>query len=351
MAKPVIVVVETDVNYLQTLEMKIAETLMDSVDIEIISDAGYYKEYFMIPKKIDILVINQKLYTEQLNMHSIEKTFILTEEMNEAEEYAYRGESTAGELIYLFRYCNINTLVNYIIPTEWAGTDNTAVKEPQIIAVISPAGGTGTTTVAMGISACMKQNLKKALYINLNKYQNFHYYLQNRMTLGMEACSKLRDYDAQIYENMKNFLAKEDFVYLPPLKNTRDSLGISKRAFMELALSAKKSGDFDFVVVDIGCDLTGDELKFLKYANKVLVVLNQDEYALFKLEVLRCSVECSDAEKYLFLCNKFNKEKENKLSGAVVVSEYIEQEEEKVAGGCKTIKTMEGIQRTAYMLL
>lgn len=351
MAKSVIVIVETDKNYLSPIEMKMAETLMDSVDIEIISDTDYFEEYFIVPKKIDILVIDQKLYSERLSMHSIGKTFILTEEMNETEDYAYRGESTSSETIYLFKYCNVSTLVNYIIPTEWAGAGANNVKEPQLIAVLSPSGGTGVTTVAMGISACMKQNLKKALYINLNRYQNFHYYLQNKTTLSMEACSVLRDSDARIYENMKKYLEKEDFVYLPPLKNTRDSLGISKKSFMELALTAKKSGDFDFVIVDIGSDLTGDELKFMKYVNKALVVVNQDPYALFKLEVLKCSVDCSDTEKYLFLCNNFEKDKENGLSGALVVSEYIEKDGEKVAGGCKQIKTIEGIQRAAYMLL
>lgn len=351
MAKPIIVIVETDKTYLMPIEMKVAETLMDSVDIEIISDIDYFEEYFIAPRKIDVLVINQKLYNESLSKHNIGKTFVLTEETNENEDYAYRGESSVNEVIYLFKYCNIGTLVNYIIPADWAGTGENVVKEPQLIAVISPAGGMGVTTVAMGISACMKQNLKSALYINLNRYQNFQYYLQNKATLSMEGCSVLRDIDASIYTKMKNYLLKEDFVYLPPLKSTIDALGISKKAFMDLALTAKKSGDYDFVIVDIGSELTGDELKFMKYANKVFVVVNQDSYSLFKLDVLKRSVDCSDTEKYFFLCNKFEKGKDNSLSGALVISEYIENDERKVAGGCKTIKTIDGIQKAAYVLL
>ena len=76
MAKPLLVIVENEESYLTPLEMKLAEMLWDSVDIEIISEKAYFDEYFIQPKKIDVLVIDESMYNERLHLHNINKIYI-----------------------------------------------------------------------------------------------------------------------------------------------------------------------------------------------------------------------------------------------------------------------------------
>lgn len=355
MAKPLMVIVETDMEHLVPLQMKMAEVLMDTADIEIISDPEYMEEYFTTPRMIDILVIEEDMYSERLSMHSIGKTYVLADNVNENGESVYSMEGSIVDVVCLFKYCNINTLARYIIPLEWEGL-NSNEKEPQIVAVISPAGGMGSTTVAVGISACMKQNLKKVLYLNLKNYQDFHYYFINKGCLPMEGSGYLREADARVYERIKPFLQREEFTYLPPLKTSRESMGISYKSYTELARIAQKSGEYDFIVVEIGNELNAETLKFLKFVNKVFVVTKQDEFSAFKLDVMKYNIKFSDKEKYLFLCNYYEKEINNALleesgNSGTVISGYIDKADTQKIKNINDLKAMEGIQKATFMLL
>lgn len=355
MAKPLMVIVETDMEHLIPLQMKMAEILIDTADIEIISDPEYMEEYFTTPRTIDILVIEEDMYSERLSMHSIARTYVLADNMNDNAESVYQMEGRVSDVVCLFKYCNINTLANYIIPLEWAGL-NSSEKEPRIVAVLSTAGGMGSTTVAVGIAACMKQNLKKVLYLNLKNYQDFHYYLANKGSLPMEGSAYLRDADARVYEKIKPFLQKEEFTYLPPLKTNRESMGISYKSYTELARIAQKSGEYDFIVVEIGNELNTETLKFLKFVNKVFVVTKQDEYSAFKLDVMKYNIKFSDKEKYLFICNFYEKDKPNALleesgNAGTVISGYVDKIETEKIKSTNDLKAMEGIQKATFMLL
>lgn len=356
MAKPLMVIIENDLEHLIPLQLKLAETLIDAAEIEVISDPEYMEEYFVAPRTIDILVVEESMYSEHLARHMINKIYVLTDDMGADDEPVYRKEDAVGDVICLFKYCNINTLCGYIVPSEWNGKGKEQ-KKTQLVAVISPAGGTGTTTLSVGISACMKQNLKRTLYLNAKNYQDFSFYMEDKSTLPMSGCSQLKSPDVRIYEKMRPFLLKEEFTYLPVLKNSREMLGITCQNYADLACAAQKSGDYDFVIVEIGNELTTDSLKFLSVANKILVVVNQDEYSVSKLNTMKYSVNCTDKEKYWFICNAFDKEKQNAfVSGTAknttIISEYVEKVFDQTAlCSCKGLSKIDGIRKTTIMLL
>ena len=86
MGRTMIVVVEPDRDYMGRLEMGLVKMFWKEAELELISELEYFDEYFAIPKKIDLLVIDESMYTEQLRMHDIQKIFILTEEPGQEEE-------------------------------------------------------------------------------------------------------------------------------------------------------------------------------------------------------------------------------------------------------------------------
>ncbi len=350
MAKPLIVIVDKDEGHLTPLEMKIIETLRDNAEIEIISDESYFEEYFTKPRTIDILVIDDSFYSEALHMHNIDKTYVLTEDFDKQDE----AINSSREAAYLYKYCKQSVLLDRIIPSEWGGSLAKNNKAPQIITVVSPAGGTGSTTIAMGICSCMKQNLKRVLYLNTENYQNFHYYLKNKTTLPIEACTELQKKDGSTYEKIKQYLLKEEFVYLPPLKSAKDSLGVLDSAYSNIARGAKLSNDFDFIVVDVGNGLSNDMLHFLSYVDKVFVVLNQNAHTAFKLGTFKRNVNCDDTDKFIMVCNNYEKEKANALVSDeynFVVDAYVEKKEELLRNGCVGMREMEDMQKLAYMLI
>ncbi len=349
MGRTMIVVVEPDRDYMGRLEMGLVKMFWKEAELELISELEYFDEYFAIPKKIDLLVIDESMYTEQLRMHDIEKIFILTEEPGQEEE------SDGQDVFRLYKFSNLNALVNRIAS---AGRTNSVTQErrTKVVTVISPAGGAGSTTVAMGICATMRDNLKSAFYINPQMYQDFHYYLRDRDTLPMDLCMKMQEAGFEPDSKVKACFLKEGFTYFPPLGSSRESLGITVAAYLRLVENIVKAREFDYVVIDLGNELYGDCVKFLAMADRVLTVTRQDTYAAFKLRILKKSMNFSDADKYIFICNHFDRQKENALADvgseySTVVHEYIEADEAAVSRGLEGLKGLDGMQRAAYMLL
>ena len=91
MDRPLLVIAETNEGFLSPLEMRIAQILCETVDIEVISDREYMKTYFSSPRSIDILIISEGLYTNDLTRHNIKKTFVLTEEPKTSGDCSERG--------------------------------------------------------------------------------------------------------------------------------------------------------------------------------------------------------------------------------------------------------------------
>ena len=59
MAKPRIVIVDSDINYIIPLQMKFVDEFFEKIDLEIITDPIYFNDLFSTPQKIDILIISE----------------------------------------------------------------------------------------------------------------------------------------------------------------------------------------------------------------------------------------------------------------------------------------------------
>lgn len=349
MGRTVIVVAEPDRDYMSRLETGLVKMFWKEADLELISDPKFFVEYFAAPKKIDLLLIDESMYTERLRMHDIGKVFILTEDPEPEEE------EDGQDVFRLYKFSNRNALLDRIA-SAGRTDDRTKERRTKVVTVISPSGGAGSTTVAIGICASMRDNLKSAFYINPQMYQNFHYYLRDRETVPMELCMKMQDASFEPDPKVKTAFLKEGFTYFPPLGASRESLGITAAAYLRLSENVVRSKEYDYVVIDLGNELSGDSVKFLDMADRVLTVTRQDAYAAFKLRILKKSMNFSDADKYIFICNHFDRQKENALADvgseySTVIHEYIEADEAAVSGGTEGLKTLDGMQRTAYMLL
>ena len=61
MAKPRIIIADTDVNYVIPLQLKFAEDFYQKVDLEIITDRTYFDQLFSTPQRVE-LVVNKDSY-------------------------------------------------------------------------------------------------------------------------------------------------------------------------------------------------------------------------------------------------------------------------------------------------
>lgn len=352
MSKPRIIIADTDIDYIIPLQLKFAKDFFDLIDIEIVSNEEYFADLFMKPQKADILIISEDLYDSSIQRHNISNIFLMTEQYEEEE---------TGDLniVRLFKYTSIKEIFNEIVgkSTDNLNIEKQQKQETQIIMVTSAAGGVGKTTIAMGLAVNLAINYKRTLYVNASRLQTFQWLLNNKTAVTeQEVYKTLLGSDKETYEEIKHTFRKEIFDYLPPFKASLVSLGLNYSVFQNIIESAKKSNDYDFIIVDAENTFDEENLKLIDISNRILVITEQTNSSVEATNKFVSNINFTNSEKYTFVCNKFSKDAENILIVPdkilkFSVNEYIDELLECERNDLDIIAKNAGIKKIAYAVL
>lgn len=350
MSRERIILADTDINYVISIQQKFAEELFEQADIEVITDRDYFLELFTSPQQANILIVSEELYNSDLLRHNIPHIFLMSERKGE--------DDIDSKITVLYKYTSVKEIYNVIIGKCSLSLSNNPVKqeEPQIILVYSANGGVGKTTVAMGISACLSRNYKRVLYIEASRLQTFQNMIENNVPIPTDVIAKLNDDQENIYQNIRHVIRKENFAYLPPFKLALMSLNITYRIFENIALSAKQSGDYDFIVVDADCTFDEDKAELLNIADRVILVSDQTKYSITSMNNLIANINGTGNDKYIFICNNYDKQKANafvsaEVSAAFTVSEYIDHFPQYETMTIEQLAKESSLQKVAYLII
>ena len=352
MGKPRIIIVDKDVNYIIPLQLTFVEDFFDKIDLEIITDEAYFKELFSSPQKADILIISENLYDLSIQRHNIANVFV----MNEQYEEERTGDLNVN---HIFKYTSIKEIFNEILSKSANSlnlTQNTK-QETQVVMFYSASGGTGKTTAAIGVSASLTKNYKKVLYLNAARLQVFQQMLNNDTPISAsDVYAKLSSHSENAYEDIKHVVRNELFSYIPPFKAAIMSLGINYSIYEEIIKAAKKSGDYDYIIVD--ADVTFDEQKasLLNIADKVMIVMRQNLSSVLATNLLVANINGINTDKYIFICNNFDKDEDNalispKVSLKFTVSDYIDHFNHYEDMNVEDLSRESSIQKAAFLVL
>jgi len=323
MSKLVVVLADTDEKYLMPLELKFIQEFGDKANIEVISDKEYFNTYFSTRKKIDILVIHEDLYTGDLEKHSIANLFILTE-----------SNSISGtedlSLNKIYKYTSVKEIFSEIMGmTSTKSLSPINQKEDnKVIMVYSPSGGSGKTLVALGICAAVAKCHKRVLYLNTETLQRYNFALENKGFCSQGFEKHMLTQDENISEYLSTELGEELFDYLLPFRQSISSLNINMDNYKHLIESVRATRQYDYIVVDSSSDFTSEKTMMMSYCDKVMIITGQDAVSASKLDSLFESIDCSDNNKFMFVCNKYSGESvnwliNNNLGNKCTISEYI----------------------------
>ena len=91
-------------------------------------------------------------------------------------------------------------------------------------------------------------------------------------------------------------------------------------------------------------------------ADKVLIITGQSEASVYATSTLTDSIHGIESDKYYFICNDFDKNRENALIAnhqhmKFSIDEYIEHMEAYEHMSCKDLKKSSGMQKIAFLIM
>jgi len=344
MSNFLIVIADEDENYLMPLELKFVEELENKADIVIITDRNYLRDFFSVPKKIDILIINKSLYSDIFKKHDIENIFILTEDEAENDNEIYKY--TSVKEIFDFVIGNVKTNTQDLV----AERNNT-----KVILVYSPIGGSGKTTLSVAISGIISRRKRKVLFISTENLQSYGCLISCNKHMPKSFEKSLLNEDFDIVDKLKDCVEVSGFHYLPPIKQAISVTGITLEKYINLIGKLKEAKVYDYIVVDSTSILDQQKCMLMSLADKVVIVANQDRMAVKKMDILLDNIDCSDNDKFVFICNKYDKTRKNHLmdntmKNNCIVKQYVDILEESSVNLDKVMEN-EKLQSFVYSII
>lgn len=350
MRKPLVIIADRDENYLATLENKFLIELHEKVDLEVISNQVYFETLFSTPTTAEIVIVDEELYTRDLHKHNIANLFVLTEDKE-------NGGTEELSATRVYKYLGLRELYNELTyqSAEKLSVDEHARKDTEVIALYSAIGGTGKTSLSIGLARCLAKKHKKVLYLNTESIQEFGFYLEDKSGMPSDGFRAIKDDMNHIYHNIRHFIRKEMFSYIPPFLTTLDARNLDFSIYGKLIKDAKESKEYDFIIVDIEAGYSHQKVSLLQNANRVLLITKQDAVAAFKMEFLSRSLDFGDKEKYMVICNKYDSGKENVYFQSEIQSQFpIKEYVEYVATppeSADELSRLSGIEKLSYMFI
>ena len=342
---PKIVLIDDDIKYVFLLQARLGEHFLNEVNLEVITERNFCKEYFYEPRNIDLLIIDEKFYNQDLQKHNIKKVLLLTENENIVQD-------NIGNVIRIYKYSNMRDIFN-AVNSRNVGLFHVKQSQnsTQIILVTSAAGGVGKTTIALGLSMALEHDYKKVLYVDAESFQTFYYLMKEPEFLDGNELMELTDKD-EICECLMDHICNREISYLPAFKNPIISVGLSFGLYKSFIESAKKSEEYDYIVVDSDSTFNEEKVELICCADKVLFVTDQSKKGCYSTNQVIKHISEIDDGKYLFICNRFvrtDKKQKHETEADYSISEFVELYSDGEVG-LETLHLLSGLHRISFLL-
>lgn len=279
--------------------------------------ASYYSSFDNVKKyldkglNIDIILINEELYDENLQCEEVTTFAILTNE---------KVEDVNG-IKAINKYQPANKIVSELLNCLAESSDkkfilNRENKKTKVAAVYSPIGGSGKTSIALGNAVYYSKLGKKVLYINLENQESMSAFLE------VDKVDNLSELLYFIKEGNSNLRVKMDVVrkvdentgvqYISPFNSCLDKIQLQCEDIRMLLEELRKLEEYDYIIIDLDSNIDKNTITIFEEVDQIIVIGTEETIAVRKIEnfskeLTRMSeiynMEYID-EKILFISNK-----------------------------------------------
>lgn len=296
--------IDDDNSYLQRVKAKLRKDYPDSIE------AGYYNNLDVFVQnyhndRADVAVINSSLIDEDSISGLQCPVLLISEDNSEGSigDYPVIGKYQKFEEVYRKILSIIaDSPIKMIVPNDPNG---------RIIVFASPAGGSGSSTLAVACAERLSKLGKRVMYINLESIA-YYYYTGNNG--GFEDLMfTLKENKSNLSLKIESLARKTEngVTVLPAVKNALDLSSLEDEDVDALINAAYRIESVDYLIVDSDFSLNARIYDLFDKATCVIMVSDGAEVANHKIKV---SLECFEAlsgkydfiNKIRILYNKFS---------------------------------------------
>ncbi len=316
-----IVLADEDDEYLSILELRLQERFGEKVHIQTYSNLEQYNLYFGQPRMVDMLIVNENWYSEELERHTIHTLIRLSESPSTGDEPTDTG-------LVLYKYAGMKEIFAELNAHMGSSLGEEETRKTRMVCVYSAHGGAGTTTVALGLACALARASKTVLYLNTEPLQSTPLPLMGAETeLDGNFANAMLTQDETLLERVKESCGHRSFDFLPAFDHSIATYGLTLQHFQLLAEQIRENDLYQYIVIDCAPELTPEKSMLISKCDYTLVVTEQGRTSCEKTKALLRDINVHASEKFFFVCNKFRPDRKNFLKdtllGSVSIHKYI----------------------------
>ncbi len=300
-----LVIADPDQDYIRQYEEELLIKFESRAQIQIITSPTYLANYFRVHRVIDILVIAREFYDTFVKEHDIGHMIVLDREISLVTE------EDGSERPVLEKFTTKDELFDFIEESlKDEPMDQPVYEEakkehlPKVIAVYSPIGGCGKSLVSFALGKKMKKLEETAVVIGCDDLQSIGIYLENRQHADESLAPALKTPNEDTYFEVLKNISQEEVPCLLPFERPLSALGIGADELVNLVTLLKEKGDFNNIILDLGCDMNETNRALVQKADICIVITEPNLCACRKLEKMTMNQEIFPAKRGLLISNQ-----------------------------------------------
>ena len=256
-------IISPDIEYINKIVGKLASRIKSEIQLEYITDEKCFVESRNNPKRVNVEFIDEAFLARIPGKAVADNTFVISENANNGEAV---NKLEGSEAI-------LRVLGEGVLKT------NKSRRQCQIVAVSSPYGGSGKTTVALAIAARLSQLHRRVLYIDAENAQNYYEKLDEKEYMreyaSKELAASIVNLTTSSYENIKKHIAHGLFDYMPPFEKYLFHYHLTPNMLNDLAKTMAVKKEYDYIIVEQESVINPDLVQEIMGCTRHVVVTNR----------------------------------------------------------------------------
>lgn len=288
-----VVIADNDEAYVQNVVNYFMANYLQGVQVSSFTRQELLYDFLSGLNEIDVLLISPEMYSKAMPRERIAEIFLLTQ-----KESSVKDE----DINYIDKYRLEDEFASRIIgmfpdEEEDSGTKAGLVADvnTKVVAIYSPIGGTGKTTIAVSSSVyCGKKGLK-VFYLNLESFQStpLFFNCKSEKTLS-DLLRCLKGKEGSLEEKIKEIRQTDpdyNIHYFVPPEDIIDLKETGSLEIKTLIETFRTMNYYDVVILDMSSELNDRNIALLGACDEVVMVLAQDAVSNIKAECISEQLE------------------------------------------------------------